>query len=401
MKNLSTIKWILLSLMLSACGADSSKKDKAQTSSVSFTTSSLSSTLVAPASSTSSQSLLTSSSSQVFLSSQSSVSSQLSISSQASIVVSSAVSSSRRRSSSSISFSSRASSVSQSSRSLAQSSVQSSSVSSIVSGESCPADESILLCDDFESGASLDLNKWELSESFGGLLPNPPTHIEIDKNIAHSGNQSVRLRFGGEYGYQGIRVFQNKMGFKAPNDEIYLRAYMRFASVNYPNDSHPYFISAVGKQDRYNIFGNQVGFGEIWGELSSNVFSLVEPGESGNSVDFGLDWTDSRKVIKAGEWFCIQIRAYGDHQFENDPDHSSEEFRVAINGVDIPDLLLNDATLGEWFPAHEGGLEEHWSPYYDGSFWRIGFASIASDEIAMEYWVDDVVFSTRPVSCME
>ena len=254
------------------------------------------------------------------------------------------------------------------------------------SNEVCP--EHAILCEDFENGTILNPELWQIGDYWsigqGRPLDEQSNHFVIDNTVAAQGSQSLHMRWAGEYGTESPGTFQNLAAIPAEGDEIYLRLYMRFKNLNFPG-LHPYYISAVGSQDKNQPYGDQLAFGTIYQNMSTNAFS--------RGLDMGISWNEARNNLNSEEWFCLQIHVFGDHQDDNDTEHDNEFIEISINGEVIPTLSIYD---GEWIVDEP----EHWSPFYDGSFWRFGFASFASQTDADEYWIDSIAFSNQEIACI-
>ncbi len=249
----------------------------------------------------------------------------------------------------------------------------------------CP--EYAFFCDGFE-GDEVDVAQWDILDYWarnrGKEADTQSDHFVIDDQNAIEGKSSLLLQWGGEYGSEPPTTIQLKEPLPAPDDEIYVRFYMRLQDFTFPG-AHPYFLTTVGGGDQWDPYGDQVAFGTIHGELSTNAFS--------RGLDRGLQWFEARDSLSAGKWFCVQIRAFGDHQDDADTSHPNEEYSVAIDGVEIPALLGNDTT---W----KSDAPEHWSPFYDGSFWRLGFGSAPSNDDPLQYWLDALAFAHQPIPCL-
>lgn len=243
---------------------------------------------------------------------------------------------------------------------------------------SCPPHA--ILCESFEEGPSLDPTRWRVEGAASTFV--------LDAEHAADGSRSLHMRYGRPHGALGDQAFVTRSGIAAPEDRVYVRAYLRFEELSLPG-AHPFFITAYDG-DAWLAFGS-----------ISNDFALMSVGngldapqmwfEHGSwrpGVEDGDDTPLTEHHLRAGDWICVELTAFGGGA---DPD--TEESSVAIDGVPIPEMVANDERWG--FPA-----AERWSPQLDGTPWAFGLNSFGPDEVALDIWFDAIVISNEPIGCL-
>lgn len=254
----------------------------------------------------------------------------------------------------------------------------------------CPPNASF--CEDFEDG--LDLTRWKQSH---------PTAVSLDATHAHRGTHALHVKVGDAYALPAPQTLQMIRGVHTPDDHLWLRVWLRFEQLRLPG-YHPNLISVTsGDYDvgRWPEFA-RLSFGTFLGELSVNGF--------GKGLDGAKLWTEpsnhytdpagddtplTEHALAAGEWFCLEMHVFGDHQGPGDTSHPNEENRVFINGVEVPELYGSDARWGPW------GAAEHWSPDYDGSLWAFGIDGAYTSGPTQDLWFDSIAFGNTRLGCGE
>ncbi len=254
----------------------------------------------------------------------------------------------------------------------------------------CPAHA--VFCESFESGA-LDSKIWTARESAGA--------VTVDATQGLDGTHALHVKLGTVYGLSGSQVAALTKGIPAPSDRLYMRAFLRFGDLKLPG-YHPNLISVVGPDYKLSEWPihSRWSFGSFLGEVSINAF--------GKGLDGGKLWTEMGNMftnpdgdstpatehqLKAGEWFCVELMGFGDHQGPGDLSHDAEENRAWINGVEIPEMYGNDARWKPW------GAAEHWSPPYDGSIWEFGIDGAYASTPTQDIWFDAIAFSGQRIGC--
>lgn len=246
-------------------------------------------------------------------------------------------------------------------------------------GEPALCPPGAFLCDSFE-GESIDPSRW--------VTASDEPFFAIDTTTAVDGASSLRLRFGARYGVDSNGAFLTSANpLSAPDDRIWSRFYVRLTSLS---DAHPYYSAAADRGDPFFPYPTMLGFGVIRGEpmLGAWVYDEDDPQRAGG-LDSAQIWGQG-STIQPGVWFCVEMMMFGDDQGPGDTDHDAEEVRVWIDGVEIDQLHATDA---RWYDP-----PEHWSPHYDGGYWRLGFSSISADE--EELWIDAFALSHERIGCL-
>jgi hypothetical protein len=249
---------------------------------------------------------------------------------------------------------------------------------------SCPP--GAVFCEDFEAG----LERWTVNGE----------GVALETANGADGTQSLRVRMGAAFGIAGAQTARLDVPIAAPDDRLYARWFMRFADMRLPG-YHPNFVTVIGPEydPGEGWLYPSLSFGSFGGSLSINAFGRgldggklwEEPGVEFSTT--GDSTPDGEHHLRSGEWFCVELALYGDHQSADDTEHPAEENRVFIEGVEIPELYGNDERWGPW------GAAEHWSPGYDGSTWTFGIAGIYPEMESLEIWFDRIVFSNTPIGC--
>lgn len=252
----------------------------------------------------------------------------------------------------------------------------------------CPA--TAIFCDDFETG--LDAAKW--------LTNGDATTFTIDTTTpAAHGTRSLHMAYGQPYGHTGYQTVQIKPRLAAPDDRVYVRAFMRFADLKLPG-AHPFFI------DVSDGTGTELGFGSI---INDFAFMAYAPNglddariwyEGGGGWHPGVENGDAtpntENTVTAQTWVCVELMYFGDHQGAGDTQHPGEQVTVWLDGVEIPQLAASDAI---WQQALGRAPPEHWSPVYDGARWKFGVSSFGPDNVALDIWFDAIAVSHTRIGC--
>lgn len=244
---------------------------------------------------------------------------------------------------------------------------------------SCPS--GALLCESFEEGTALDTTRWRSSADDGVFV--------IDSTTAADGSRSLHMRYGQPYGATGEQTIVTREGIAAPGDRVYVRSYLRFGDLSLPG-AHPFFITAFDG-DAWLAFGSIINDFALM--AVGNGLDNPQPWYEGGTgmwhpgVEDGDDTPLTENGLVAGEWFCVEVMAFGGGA---DPD--TEEATVSIDGVPIADMVANDERWG--FPA-----AARWSPRYDGTPWAFGVESFGPDNVALDIWFDAIVISNEPIGC--
>jgi hypothetical protein len=246
---------------------------------------------------------------------------------------------------------------------------------------SCPA--GAILCESFEEGSALDVARWEVRADDGVMV--------LDDAVgAADGSRSLHMRYGRPYGALGEQAIVTREGIAAPTDRVYVRTYLRFESLALPG-AHPFFVTAfdgdawlafgsIGNDFALMSVGNGLDNPQTWNEDPTGAW---HPG-----VENGDDTPLEEHGLRAGEWFCVEVMAFG-----GGTDPSTERATVAIDGVPIADMVASDE---RWdFPS-----APRWSPVYDGTPWAFGLESFGPDEVALDIWFDAIVIANEPIGCL-
>jgi hypothetical protein len=253
----------------------------------------------------------------------------------------------------------------------------------------CPP--SAIFCESFEDGG-LDGSRW--------IINGDATTFSIDTAVpARDGHASLHMAYGKPYGHTGQQTVQIRAPLAAPDDRIFVRAWLRFGNLGLPG-AHPYFIDVTDGS------GTELGFGSIINDFS---FLAFVPGaldfpriwyEGGGGYHNGNEDGDatptSENGLTAGSWFCVELMFFGDHQGAGDTQHPGEEVKVWIDGVEIPQMGATDAV---WQQVLGSPPPEHWSPVYSGARWRFGAASFGPVNVALDLWFDAIVLSPERIGC--
>ena len=254
--------------------------------------------------------------------------------------------------------------------------------------DACPA--GAIFCESFENG--IDSSRWRRS--------GDAQTFSVDNTVARDGRGSLHMAYGAPYGHTGQQYLTLVPAIPAPEDRVYLRAYMRFENLVLPG-AHPAFVDVIDSAQ------HELGFGSIY-----NDFALLGwvPGAMDNSlvwsenkgpwrptVEDGDSTPDTEQSLKAKTWFCLEMMYFGDHQGPQDTNHDAEEVRVWIDGTEIPELHATDAA---WTAELGHAPPEHWSPIYDNASWMIGLVSFGPQNVALDVWFDAIVLSHSRVGCI-
>jgi hypothetical protein len=257
-------------------------------------------------------------------------------------------------------------------------------------GAECPADA--LFCEGFE-GSALDLTKWKVN----GMAQT----FTIDSTTpAHQGRSSLHMAFGAAYGHTGHQTVEIQAPLPAPDDRIYVRAYLRFGNLGLPGQ-HPFFIDVADSA------GVELGFGSIINDFALLAYApngLDNPRiwyEGGGGYHSGIENGDqtptSENGLMAQTWICVEMMFFGDHQGPGDTAHPDEEVKVWLNGTLIPQLGATDAL---WRAELQGRAPpEHWSPVYAQARWRFGVESFGPVSASLDLWFDGIVLASSRIGC--
>ena len=254
----------------------------------------------------------------------------------------------------------------------------------------CPPTASF--CESFEHG--LDSALWLTNG-------NAPAFSIDTTTLAPDGTSSLHLAYGVPYAHTGAPTVQIKTPIAAPDDRLYLRAYLRFGNLGLPG-AHPAFIYVADANGNEQAFGSIINDfallawtpggldnARIWYEGGGNQWHPgVENGDATPNAENGLT---------AQSWFCVEMMFFGDHQFAGDTMHPNEETKVWVNGTEIPQLAASDAL---WRLELGHDPPEHWSPVYDNARWRFGVESFGPTSAALDIWFDAIVISRSPIGCL-
>lgn len=253
----------------------------------------------------------------------------------------------------------------------------------------CPA--GAVFCESFEADA-IDPTRWRIGGSPGGVV--------LDETIGADGTRSVHVRMGEAYGVTEPETLQLLVPIPAPDDRVYARWFMRFENLALPG-YHPNFVHVVGPDFRIDEWWEhqQLSFGSFAGSFSINHLgpeldaALLWGGWDSDSPWLGDDTPGDEHGLIAGEWLCVEMMVFGDHQGQGDTSHDGEEVRVWINGMEIEDLHADDEAWRPW------GEFERWSPGYDGSVWTFGIMGAYTAEATTDVWYDAIAFSPARIGC--
>ncbi len=257
-------------------------------------------------------------------------------------------------------------------------------------GAVCPTDA--WFCEGFEA-ATLDLSKWSIRGDAAAFTVDTTTP-------AREGGHSLHLAYGKPYSHTGAQSVQIKAPLPAPDDRVYLRAYLRFGNLGLPG-AHPFML------DVFDSSGTELGFGSIINDFSLLAYApsgLDNPRiwyEGGGGYHPGNEdgdaTPDNENGLTKQTWICVEMMFFGDHQGAGDTQHPNEEVKVWINGVDIPQMAASDAL---WRTELGSAPPEHWSPVYAGATWRFGVESFGPTNVALDLWFDALVLSPTRVGCL-
>lgn len=253
----------------------------------------------------------------------------------------------------------------------------------------CPA--SAIFCDSFETG--LDAARW--------LTNGDATAFTLDTTTpTPAGHASLHLAYGTPYAHTGHPTIQLRAALPAPDDRVYLRAYLRFGDLTLPG-AHPAFLDVA------DGIGRELGFGSI-----INDFALLAwtPGGLDNAriwyegtgywhpgVENGDATPATENGLTAQSWFCVELMFFGDHQSSTDTQHPGEQVKVWINGAEIPQLAASDAL---WRQELGHDPPEHWVPVLNEARWRFGLESFGPTNATIDLWFDAIVLSHQPIGCL-
>jgi hypothetical protein len=256
-------------------------------------------------------------------------------------------------------------------------------------GAGCPADA--VFCEGFE-GTTLDLAKWSVRGDAAAFTIDSTTP-------AREGSHSLHLAYGRPYSHTGTQSVQIKAPLPAPDDRVYLRAYLRFGNLGLPG-AHPGFIDVIDSSGNELAFGSIINDFALLGWVPSKVDNALiwyeGPGYHASNED-GDATPDTENGLTKQTWLCVEMMFFGDHQFAGDTQHPNEEVKVWINGNEVPQMAASDAI---WRAELAKEPPEHWSPVYAGANWRFGVESFGPQNVALDLWFDGLVLSPTRVGCL-
>ncbi len=253
----------------------------------------------------------------------------------------------------------------------------------------CPANATF--CDSFETG--LDSARW--------ITNGDAQAFSIDSTTpAAHGQRSLHLAYGVPYGHSGTPTVEIRNPIAAPDDRIYLRTWLRFGNLGLPG-AHPAFISVADAHGREQAFGSIINDFALLAWTPGGLDNARIWYEGGGSqwhpgVQNGDATPLTENNLNAGQWFCVELLFFGDHQSANDTQHPNEETKVWINGIEIPQLAATDAL---WRQELGHDPPEHWSPEYDGARWRLGVSSFAPASASLDLWFDSLAIGNTRLGC--
>ncbi|QQR90977.1 MAG: hypothetical protein IPJ88_04395 [Myxococcales bacterium] len=246
---------------------------------------------------------------------------------------------------------------------------------SFPAGAACPS--FAILCDDFEASGTLNLDLWTSDFQDGAVV--------IDESTAAEGSRSVHVSAGSANGFWGGQSFANKTPIAAPDQQVYLRVYMRFEDLSLPG-WHPFFITAVGPDynpDEWWLHAS-VSLAALRNDFAITVMGFDESAiwADGDAYSEPGDSTpDSEHQLQANTWFCFEMLFDG----------QNDATQVWIDGQEVSDFHTTDDT---WYND-----PDHWSPNYDGSTFSFGVST--DDAHAYDIWYDALAMAHERVGCIE
>jgi hypothetical protein len=252
----------------------------------------------------------------------------------------------------------------------------------------CPA--GAVFCESFEDG--IDPARWSIN--------GDAKTFSVDGTVARDGTGSLHMAYGKPYGHTGQPSLEIKTPIPAPDDRIYLRAYLRFGDLKLPG-YHPAFINVIDSTDHEIGFGSIINdfalLGWIPGKLDNPRIWYEGGGGWHDGNEDGDDTPDTENGLSARSWICLEMMYFGDDQGPADTTHAAEEVKVWINGTEIPDLEASDAL---WRGELGHDPPEHWSPIYNNAKWRFGVEDFGPENVALDVWFDAIAFSHSRIGCL-
>jgi hypothetical protein len=214
------------------------------------------------------------------------------------------------------------------------------------------------VCDDFEAASAPDAATWSLQLDYGGN--GNPANVVIDSAIeAHSGENSLKV-----VGPANAPFFiVNTTALPAPNDSVYVRAYVRLAAPL--PVAHTVLISA-GIDD-----SNEARVGGISTFLTANLV----PGDGIAPAAATTGSCPACAVLPTEQWVCLEALF----------DNQNDVMRVWMNEVEV--VTVDDA--GDW----------HASSTWPASLNKIKLGFLGLGGASGTVWYDDIAIGYARIGC--
>jgi hypothetical protein len=216
----------------------------------------------------------------------------------------------------------------------------------------CPS--GVLLCDDFESG-TISTTTWD-----DGTTQSNAT-AAIDSTRAHSGRYSLHLHTGVVSSGSAVASIGETHTFTPPGATFWTRAFYYFPS----NTS-----TLVA-----NLFGatqNAAPYGDVALSIDHDALSIYNGFNSGTYV------ASTTPTLPLDQWVCIE--------WEVDTG-TPNQLHAWVNGQAVPALDLTQPTN----PTPPIGI------FSIG----VGIYPPSTSPIALDVWVDDVIFDHARIGCLK
>ena len=218
----------------------------------------------------------------------------------------------------------------------------------------CKARPGLVHCETFEEhvvGPAQPSSAWAPHVNGDGT-------VEIDGSVAHGGRRSLKV-----HGSGFSTFFALSLGTLPTRPHpLHVRAYIRLTEPM--AQGHNTFVVAD--------LGSAPGSGNAFrlGEMNAMLMYTVR-GDAHGALANANYYADHLPgaALAPGSWSCIELVL----------DHEAPELRVALDGVDIPDLKHTD------FPV---------DPY---DTLRFGFEKYAGP--VRDIWYDDIAIGAAPIGC--
>ncbi len=234
-------------------------------------------------------------------------------------------------------------------------------------GASRCVNASLLLCEDFESGA-VDKNRWTIR---GGT-------VTVEGAEHARGGKALHINRQGN----GAANIQTKKIFPAPKNTYYGRAFYKFVSL--PKSAMGYAHWTIAAATGSKVTGEI----RLGGQLQNNR-NLFGVGTDNRNADGTGDWTNSDndppknpRAVPTGGWMCLEWM----HDGQND------ETRFWWDGVEHPSLRTTKT-------MHGGNTNPFILPEFE-AVW-IGWDEYQQTTAGFELWVDEIALNGTRIGCSQ